>query len=663
MSPRSGFVVSSSAVALAGVVAGLFVTGSLRLDGASGDWRAASEGLYRSGQRGVLGAGRRVVVHFHGLDGRAASVEIAAAARPSNSPVQLRVTTIATAGPGGSAPAPIETSVGLEPSLIRVLVPSGTRDVDVRVEASALFRVTAIALLRAREGTAALDAVLPALVGVGALWLAWRRAPRWAAVVWALLAVWAAAAGWTCLRDPASALRLAPLVREGLRLAVLAALWVVALASARSRAASAIAILGTVAILHLPTVWSGFYQDDYALARGWSGRELASTLHGEFDPSGMIPAYYRPVVRVSWALDHALWGARTAGYHATNLVLHAVAGLFLATLLRRALLPPAASLLGALAWLAHPLAASGVGWVSARGDSLMTVFYLAALVLFCASTRDTVRSWVVLAALAALALGAKEMAATLPAAAVLLDVVLLPREERRARRPRLLVITGVACFYLAFWLSLFAFKLTHASAGPRWAALQARDPGHWLRLLPGLYAPLFLPPSYETWWTTALEGWSVAYLLAALAVALGAWAIASGTPRARAAATAGLVWPLVTVLPLLGLSNTLDLYRLGYLVAVGVAFVVAAIAVRFVGRPGAVAGLAVVLAGTLGPLSIDAAQAWGPDGFRGRASLHWKVAEPEWVHQLTPEMQGVFAETVAWRCHALGWAYPDDPCP
>ena len=49
---------------------------------------------------------------------------------------------------------------------------------------------------------------------------------------------------------------------------------------------------------------------------------------------------------------------------------------------------------------------------------------------------------------------------------------------------------------------------------------------------------------------------------------------------------------------------------------------------------------------------------WPKDG----PKLHWKVAEPAWVHQLTPEMQRLFAETVARRCHALGWAYPDDQC-
>ncbi|HEV7502863.1 MAG TPA: hypothetical protein VGQ33_22750 [Vicinamibacteria bacterium] len=658
---RTGaFLAAAAAVALAGWAAGLFVTGSIHLDGATGDWRAASEGLYRSGQPEVLGAARRAVVHFHGLDGRAAVVTIDASARPSNAPVRL--TAVATTGP--VTVAPIEVNAFLEPTAIRVAVPKGAHDVDVRVDASALFRVSGIALLRARDGMALLASGLAAAVGVGALGLAWPRAPRGVAVVWALLAAAAVAALWTFVRDPASALRVAPTLRMASRVVALSLLWIAALASARSRVTAALAIVGTVAVLYLPTVWYGFYQDDFALARGWSGRELASTLHGEFDPSGMIPAYFRPVVRLSWALDHALWGVRTAGYHGTNIALHAVAGLLLLELLRRALLPPAAALLGALAWVAHPLAASGVAWVSERGDGLATVFFLAALVVFAAPARSTFASLVVLGAFVALALGAKEMAATLAPVALLLDRVLLPHQGRAMRRGRLRVIAGVTAMYLGYWVSIFAFKLAgRTSSGPRWAGFETRDAGHWLRLLPGLYAPLFLPTSYERWWTTALARWSCFYLAAGIMIAVATWMVARGQPLARRAATAGLLWPLLTVLPLLGLSSTLDLYRLGYLVSVGVAFVVAALASRLVRWPAAVAALAVALAAALSPLSIDAARAWAPDGFRGRASLHWKVAEPAWVYQLTPEMQGVFAETVSGRCHALSWAYPDDRCP
>ncbi len=642
-------------VAAAALAASLWLAGGLRLDGTTGDWRAASEGLYRSGQPGILGAGRRVVAHLHGLDGRPAELEVTVIARPAASPVRLTI--LGADGPGTA-------EVGLEPTAVRVPLRRGTRDIDMQVEASALFRVAGIALVRARGLGWAIAGAVGAMVGILVLVAAWGRPSRWTAVVWAVLAALAAVCAGTFLADPVSFLRVSPAVRLTLRLGALASLWGAAIVCARSRLAGAVAIGGTVALLHLPTVWYGFYQDDFALARAWSWHELASTLHGEFDPSGMIPAYYRPVVRMSWAVDHALWGAWTPGYHATNLLLHAAAGVLLAALLRRASLPAAAALLGALVWVAHPLAASVATWVSARGDSLMAVSYLAALIAFSSPASNTRRSLATLAALSALALLTKEMAASLVLTAFLLDRVLLPRDQRRLRRPRLRSIALVTAAYLALWAAFFAFKVVYrASGGARWAGFDAHDAGHWLRLVPGLYAPIVLPTSYETWWTTPLEGWSAAYLLAALAVAAAAWGVARVTPLGRAAATAGVIWPLLAVLPLLGLSNTLDLYRLGYVVAIGLAFVVAALAARLERWPVATPAAAGVLVILLAPLSIEAAQAWAPDGFRGRASLHWKSKETEWVGQLSPEMQGLFRETVAWRCHARGWAYPDDPCP
>ncbi|HEU0107368.1 MAG TPA: hypothetical protein VFT38_14415 [Vicinamibacteria bacterium] len=652
---RRALFAAAVLVGAIGVSAGAVVTSSLRLDGATGDWRGASEGLYRSGQPGILMAGRQVVVHFHGLDGRPAVLEVVAAARPASPAVIL----IATAGRER-----LEVPVGLEATSVRMPIPRGTHDVDLFIEANAIFRVSRIAVIRSLSATTAAVIVMTALLGVTALVMTWRTGPRGAALVWGGLASLAAPLLWTFAADPASSLRVAAPTRDALRVAVVAALWLAGLAFARSRLASAAAIVGTVALLHLPTVWYGFHQDDFVLARGWSWKELASTLHGEFDPSGMIPSYYRPMVRLSWALDHAWWGPWTAGYHATNLCLHAAAGVVLVALLRRLALPAPGALLGALAWVAHPLAASTTAWVSARGDSLMAIFYLAALLAFSAPGAPTRRSQVTLALLSALAFGTKEMAASLLLAALLLHRVLLPRPDRALRRRRLAVIAAVTAAYVVLWALLFAGKLVgRVSSGPRWAGFDLHDPGHWLRLIPALYAPVFFPTWYEEWWLTPLEGWSWLYLLGALAVVAVSWWAGRGTPRGGASATVGVVWPLLTVLPLLGLPSTLDLYRLGYLVAVAIAFVVAGIAIRVERSFAALAVLAALLAASLSPLSIDAARAWAPDGFRGREFLHWKGTEPTWVGQLTPEMRGQFQDTVAWHCHARRWAFPDSPCP
>ena len=647
-------------MAVFGLALAIVATSDVRLTGEGGDWRAASEGLHRSGQPGVLAAGRRVIVHFHGLDGRPGILVLAASSRRADGPVHLVGGVDATTATSPS----VDVVLPVAPLPLTIPLPAGTRDVDLRLEASGLFRVSEIGLRRALDARSVLARVVPAALGLAVLAAAWGRGPAWAATAWGLLAAAGAACVWVFAFDPGSAVRFDPDVLDLVRVAALAALWVAALARADSRPACAAAIVGTVALLHLPTVRYGFYQDDFALARGWSWSELARTLHGEFDPSGMIPAYYRPLVRLSWAVDHALWGAQTAGYHVTNLCLHTAAGLLVWTLLRRAALGAAAALLGALAWVAHPLSASTATWVSARGDSLMAVFYLSALIALCAP-RSGLRASLAAGGLALLALGTKEMAVSLPAVAFLLDRVLLPRDGRKARRGRLRLVAALTAAYLALYAAAFAGKVAaRAAGGPRWAGFDPRAAGDWLGLLPALFTPLFLPGRYETWWLTPLRAWPMAYLAAGLGVAILAWWVASRGPEVGGrSATVGLIWPLATALPLLGLASTLDFYRLGYLVAVAVAFVVAGLAVRFEGRRPVVAVLAVGLAAALGPLSIDAARAWADDGFRGRASLRWKAAEPSWVAQLTPEMAGVFTETVARHCHALVWAYPDERCP
>jgi hypothetical protein len=111
----------------------------------------------------------------------------------------------------------------------------------------------------------------------------------------------------------------------------------------------------------------------------------------------------------------------------------------------------------------------------------------------------------------------------------------------------------------------------------------------------------------------------------------------------------------------LGLSGLLDLYRVGYLVAAAIAFVVAGIVTRIESSRLAVAGLAAVLAAVLAPLSLDAARAWGREGFQVQTALRWGLADPDLARRLTPEMAQLFAETAERDRHAMAWAHPEAP--
>ena len=104
--------------------------------------------------------------------------------------------------------------------------------------------------------------------------------------------------------------------------------------------------------------------------------------------------YYRPIQNWSYILDYWLWRENTAGYHLTNIALHAGAG-FLLYLLARKLLPAILtrdgqvpekkvailSVLVVLVWLVHPVHNAAVAYISGRADSLAALFALSAWLL------------------------------------------------------------------------------------------------------------------------------------------------------------------------------------------------------------------------------------------------------------------------------------------
>jgi tetratricopeptide (TPR) repeat protein len=98
----------------------------------------------------------------------------------------------------------------------------------------------------------------------------------------------------------------------------------------------------------------------------------------------------RPVVCLSLALNYALFGAHTAGYHAFNLIIHLLAGLTLFGIIRRTLLSERlrarfgehATILAwltAAIWAVHPIQTQSVTYIIQRCESLMGLFYLLTL--------------------------------------------------------------------------------------------------------------------------------------------------------------------------------------------------------------------------------------------------------------------------------------------
>ncbi|MFO7177269.1 MAG: tetratricopeptide repeat protein [Pseudomonadota bacterium] len=168
--------------------------------------------------------------------------------------------------------------------------------------------------------------------------------------------------------------------------------------------------------------------------------------------------YYRPLTLLSFALDHALHGTNSAGFHLTNVLLHATNAVLLGVLLTRIGMAPVAGTLAALLWALVPRLTEAVAWISGRTDVLATTFVLAALLVALPRT-NAPRRW--LAALLVLfGLFAKEVAAAGLCALAALE---LSRAEARPgpRFRALLPCLAAAFVYAGFRIAAIGVQHAH----------------------------------------------------------------------------------------------------------------------------------------------------------------------------------------------------------
>ena len=116
-----------------------------------------------------------------------------------------------------------------------------------------------------------------------------------------------------------------------------------------------------------------------------------------------LSAHYRPVQNISFVFDYFFWNTDEFGFHLTNTLLHAGAGVLLYFLLlhlisslvfrgrsiavqrraqRRVAWISTAAFFAALLWVAHPVHSAAVDYISGRADSLAFFFAAAGWLLF-----------------------------------------------------------------------------------------------------------------------------------------------------------------------------------------------------------------------------------------------------------------------------------------
>jgi len=620
---------SRGLVLAAGLLASAFIAWPSFAIDRYGKWRRVVAGFQLQKETGDFIGATSALIHLHGLDGRSGRVRFTLASRIAGDRPEVEV-----GDPAGGR----RIVLGVQP--VEVVVPFvGSRDLELKLETTASNpRPILLSNLRVERDVAIggiLLSLLPLVLGV-VTFTALSRYERGRGVTAFAVFVIAASTFFVITAcDGARTLSLPTNLDEAIPM-VLALGFAFAGLRRTGSLSTAVALVGVTLTLHVRTVHSGFVYDDRLWARPWTFLELASTFAGSEDPRGISGDQYRPVPSITHALDHALWGPSSFAFHGTNMALHALSGFLLFALLSRLRIPRGPAFLGALTLVAHPMAASSIGWISERTDTLADVFILATLGMFL-GPKGTQALRVLGVAL--LALWSKETSVMLPCLALLFALVGLDAGERKARFVTLRALFGLTILYVAVWVSLFPQK----TIGRLQAAAAPPSEGNgWLALFGGLFGQLFHPIGFETWRATRDSApawfWVGFALLLGLAT-LGASIVDSARALAWRLVALGLAFSALVVLPFRG-EDGVDVYRLGHTPTIGFAIALAGVA-TLVARESQWRSVALAAALLLrfGPVASETSSAWGYPGFQFRMALRFNLENPVFLAGLTPEMK------------------------
>ncbi len=136
-------------------------------------------------------------------------------------------------------------------------------------------------------------------------------------------------------------------------------------------------------LVHARTTWFGFVFDDQHLivsntflSESWS--VVRSFTHHFWYGTIAGTGYYRPLVIASLAINGRLLGWGPAGFHAVNILLHALNAVLLLVLAKRLTGREEAAWIAAAFFAAHPVSSWPVASVAARVDLLPLLFVLLA---------------------------------------------------------------------------------------------------------------------------------------------------------------------------------------------------------------------------------------------------------------------------------------------
>ncbi len=338
-----------------------------------------------------------------------------------------------------------------------------------------------------------------------------------------------------------------------------------------------LALTGAVLALYAPVLRFALIGDDYQwLQLAYRAMHRPAFLLADLD------TFYRPTSTWTLVLDRLVSGHHALGYHLTNLLLHAAAGVGLALVGRRLGLGPVAAWVIGLLWVTSPFTEEPAVSVAIRFEDLLMLAWLAMIAAWPRRDEGWSRHRVVAAAAAiALASLSKETWVATPALVVALELGQRRVAPRRAL-PATALATAAVVVYVALYFALFPGDKGYYRIS---LAPLAKMPHEFAAFL---HFEELLPVGFTFTWRGAL------------AIVVVAGLAALGLRASRAATTVGLVLLVVPTIPTLLVPYLPTRYTAipyaGFLLLAAAAAEAAIRGARPRVRPAAVAGVGAVAA-------------------------------------------------------------------